>query len=89
MVHARTRYVPSRATWSSVTSVADTPVASTNLKRNLRNTEDSPRDWIQLHGVNDLLVSTWKTDLCEYNAILNSILHSPLGRSVHQWGVSC
>ena len=45
----------------SVTSAADTLVASTNLKRNLRNTEGSLRDWIQLQGVNVLLVSTRKT----------------------------
>jgi len=36
----------------------DTPVANTNLKRNLGNTKDSLRDWIQLQGVNVLLVST-------------------------------
>ena len=41
----------------SVTSAADTLVASTNLKRNLRNTEYSLRDWVQLQGVNVLLVS--------------------------------
>jgi len=35
------------------------PVADTNLKRNLGNTEDSLCDWVQLQGVNVLLVSTW------------------------------
>jgi hypothetical protein len=59
------------------------PVASTNLKRNLSNTEDSLRDWIQLQSVNVLLVPTWKTDLCEYSAIFNSALHSPLSRFAH------
>ena len=41
-------------------STADMPVASTNLKRNLGNTEDSLCDWIQLQGVNVLLVSPWE-----------------------------
>ena len=45
----------------SVTSATDTPVVSTNLKRNLCNTEGSLRDWIQLQRVNILLVSTRKT----------------------------
>ena len=45
----------------SVTSATDTPVARTNLKRNLRNTECSLRDRIQLQRVNILLVSTRKT----------------------------
>jgi len=58
MVSGRTRF--SRAERTSVTSAADTPGASTNLKRNLGNTEGSLRDWIQLQGVNALLVSTWK-----------------------------
>jgi len=60
MVSGRTRFVPSRAKWSSVTFAADTPVAGTNLKRSLGNTEGSLRDWIQLQGVNVLLVSTGK-----------------------------
>jgi len=36
----------------------DTPVANTNLKRNLGNTKDSLCDWIQLRGVNVWLIST-------------------------------
>jgi len=36
----------------------DTPVANTNLKRNLGNTKDSICDWVQLQGVSILLVST-------------------------------
>jgi len=36
----------------------DTPVANTNLKHNLGNTNDSPCDWIHLQGVNVLLVSS-------------------------------
>ncbi len=38
----------------------DTPEESTNLKRNVGNTKDSLCNWIQLQGVNTLLVSTWK-----------------------------
>jgi hypothetical protein len=68
-------------------SAADVPVASTNLKRNLGNTEDSLCDWIQLQGVNVLQSPRGKTDLCEYSPIFNSLLHNPLGRSAHQWGV--
>ena len=83
MVSGRTRFVPSTAKWPSVTSAADTPVASTDLKCSLRNTEGSLRDWIQLQRVIILPVSTRKPDLCEYNAILNSVLHSHLGRSAH------
>jgi hypothetical protein len=58
MVSGCTRFVPSRAKWSNVTFAADTPAASTNLKRNLGNIESSLRDWIQLQGVNALLFST-------------------------------
>jgi hypothetical protein len=57
MVSGRTRLAPSRAKRSSVTSAADTTVASTNLKRSVGNTEGSLCDWIQLQGVNALLVS--------------------------------
>jgi hypothetical protein len=41
-------------------SAAHTQSASTNLKRNFGNTEDSLCDWVQLQGVNALLVSTWE-----------------------------
>jgi len=60
MVSGRTRFVPSRAKCSNITSAADTPGANTNLKCNLGNTEGSLRAWIQLQGVNALLVSAWK-----------------------------
>jgi len=73
---------------TSIISAADRPVASTNPKRNVGNTEDGLCDWIQLQGVNVLLFSTWKTDLCEYSPIFNGVLHGPLGRSAHQWGVT-
>jgi hypothetical protein len=60
MVPGRTLFVSSGAKWLSITAAADTSVTSTDLKRNLGNTEGSPRDWIQLQGVNVLLVATWK-----------------------------
>jgi hypothetical protein len=41
-------------------SAADRQATSTNLKRNIGNTEDSLCDWVQLQGVNALVVSTWK-----------------------------
>ena len=72
----------------SVTSAADTPVASTNLKSNLRNTEGSLRDWIQLQGVNVLLVSTRKPDLCEYGAIIDIISVDPLIRGEYPFNNS-
>jgi len=73
---------------ASIISAADMPVASTNLKRNFGNTKDSLCDWIQLQGVNVLLVSMRKTNLSEYSPIFNCVLHSPLSRSGHQWGVA-
>ena len=60
MEFGRICFVPSRAKWPSVTFAPDTPVASTNLKRDAGNTEDSLGDWIQLKRVNDLLVSKWE-----------------------------
>jgi len=73
---------------TSIISAADMPVASTNLKRNLGNTEDSLCDWIQLQGVNILLALHGITDLCEYSPIFDCVLHNPLGRWAHQWGVA-
>ena len=52
----RTCFVPSRAEVGSVISASDMPVASTNLKRDLGNTKDSLRNWVQLSAVNLLLV---------------------------------
>ena len=49
--------VPSRAEWPSITFASDAPVASTNLKCDLGNTDDRLRDWIQLKCVNDLLAT--------------------------------
>jgi len=70
---------------TSIISAADMPVASTNLKRNLGNTEDSLCDWIQLQGVNIMLVLRGITDLCEYSPIFDGVFHNPLGRWAHQW----
>ena len=51
-VSGRTCFVPSTAKPSSVTSPSDTPVASTNLKRDSGNTKDSLCNWVQLPDVN-------------------------------------
>jgi len=51
-----TCFVPSRAKPSSVTAASEIFVASTNLKRDARNTEDSLCNWIQLKAVNVLFV---------------------------------
>ena len=51
--------VPSRAGQASVSSVSDTPAASTNLKCDTGKTEDNLCDRIQLEGVNLSLVAIW------------------------------
>ena len=58
MVSGRTRFAPSKAKWTNVTSTAAAPAASTNLKCDPGDTEDSLSDWIQLQGINVLLVFT-------------------------------
>jgi len=60
MESGRICFVPSRAKRSKIISASDTPVASTNLKRDSGNTEDSLRDWVQLQPVNLLLISKWE-----------------------------
>ena len=52
-------YVPSRAKLASVISISDTPVASTNLKCDIGDTEDSLCNRVQLTGVIGLLVFVW------------------------------
>jgi len=59
MASGRICSVPSKPKRTSVTSASDTPVVSTNLKRNFGKTEDSLGDWIQLGDVNVLQVSIW------------------------------
>jgi len=49
-------FVPAGAKQSDVTSAPDSPVVSTNLKRDLGNTERSLRDVVHLEGVNALQV---------------------------------
>jgi hypothetical protein len=82
----RISLVPSKATGPNVTSASDTPVASTNLNRGAGNTERSLRNWVQL-----VSISSWfpygRTDLCEDNTILDTLLRSLFGRSSHQWRV--
>ena len=59
MASGHTRFVPSRAKPSSVTSASESFVASTNLKRDTGNTNDGLCNWIQLKAVNVLFVSAW------------------------------
>ena len=64
-------------------------VASTNLKRDLGNTEDSLCNWVQLSGINLLLVPSGSltTYLSEDSANFNCPVHRFLHRSAHYWGV--
>jgi hypothetical protein len=66
------------------------PVASTNLKRGTGNTEDSLRNWVQLTGVNALVVlcGDGRTDLCEDFAIFNRSVQAPLYRFAHKRSVT-
>jgi len=66
------------------------PEARTNLKRGVGNTEDSLRNWVQLLGVNVLLVlcGGGRTDLCDGFAIFHHAVQGPLNRSAHEWIVS-
>ena len=82
--------VPSTAKPSSVTSPSDMPVASTNLKRDPGDTEDSLCNRVQLPAVNFLLVlcECRTTNLCEHSAILNRLVHRLFHRSTHQWRIS-
>jgi len=57
MAPGRIYFVLSRAERSIVNRAFDTPVGSTDLKRNFGNTEESLGKWVQLKGVNLLLVS--------------------------------
>jgi hypothetical protein len=74
---------------SSVTFASDLVVARTNLKCDASNTKDSLRNWVQLAGVNSLLVlcGCGRTDLCEGSAIFHRPVHGLLYRSTHQWAV--
>ena len=65
------------------------PMASTNLKRDLGNTEDSLCNWVQLSGVKLPLVQDGKrtTYLREDSAIFNRRAHGLLYQSAHQWSV--
>ena len=65
------------------------PVTSTNLKRDLGNTEHSLCNWVQLSDVNFLLVpcGSWMAYLCEDSAISKRPVHGLLYRSAHHWFV--
>ena len=64
---------------------------STNRKRDVGNTKHSLCNWVQLKGVNVLLVlrgfTYGGTDLSEDSAILDRPVQGLLYRSAHQWGV--
>jgi hypothetical protein len=88
MASDRIYFVPLKAKRASVSSVPETPVAGTNLKRNSGKTEDSLCDRIQLEGVNlSLGVPFGRTDLCEDSPVLNSLVHNTLCRCIHHRGV--
>ena len=82
-----TWFVLSRAEPSNVTSASGMPVERTYLKRNTGNAEDSLCNWVQLTGVNVLLVLCGTTDLCEDSAIFNCLVHHLFCRSAHHWGI--
>ena len=84
-----TCFVPSRAKPWSVTSASEMPIASTNLKRDLGNAEDSLRNWVQLSGVNFLLVlcGNWTNYLRDDSAIFDHPVHHLFRRFAHHWGI--
>ena len=65
------------------------PVASTNLKRDLCDTEDGLCNWVQLSDVKFLLVPNayLTTYLSEDSAIFNHPVHRLLHRYAHHWSV--
>ena len=65
------------------------PVESTNLKRDLGDTEDSLCNWVKLSGVNFMLVpgGSRTTYLCKDSAIFNRPVHRFLHQSAHHWSV--
>ena len=72
-----TCFALSIAKLSNVTSASAMPVARTCLKRHAGNTKDSLCNWVQLRGVNVLLILCGRgsTDLCEDSAIFNRLVH--------------
>ena len=86
MASGHTCFVPSRAKTLSVTSAYEILVASTNLKRDTGNTEDSLCNWIQLEAVNVLFVSAWMWRTTSAKTA-NRLVHGLLYRPAHQWGV--
>ena len=65
------------------------PGARTHLKRDAGNTENSLCNWVQLTGVNVLLVLCGRgtTDLCEDRTIFNRFVHRLFYRPAHHWGI--
>jgi len=70
-----------------VTSASDTLIVSTNLERDFGDTERSLRNFVQLKGVNTVLVPYGRTDLCEFSPDFKDRIHGFLRRFVHQWRV--
>ncbi len=64
------------------------PTARTHLKRSVGNTDDNLRNWVQLPGVNVLVLrGCGITDLCEGSAKFESLVQRLFHRSAHHWGV--
>jgi len=64
-------------------------VASTYIKRDAGNTNKSLCNWVELKGINILLVlcEYWTTDPCDDGDIFNCPVDRFLYWSTHQWGV--
>ena len=60
MESGRVCFVPLKASRSSITLLSGALIASTNLKRDAGETEDSLRDWVQLEDVNGRMVFIWE-----------------------------
>jgi hypothetical protein len=78
MASGHTCFVLSRAKPSSVTPTSDMPVASTNLKRDTSNTEDSFCNWIQLKCVNVLCHVRFRVDVAELTSAKTAPILSAL-----------
>ena len=70
-------------------SASEMQVANTYLKCDTGNTKDGLCNRIQLRDVSTLVIlREWgTTDFCKDSAIFNRLVHGPLHRSAHHWGV--
>ena len=87
MESGRVCSVPLKAGRSSITLVYGALVASTNLKCDAGETEDSLRDWVQLEDVNGRLPSYGMAHLCKDSSVFNGLVYNPLRWSIHHWRV--